>query len=288
MDYGGGDIKAQWPEWKWRQGSAASGEVIGLGTDVGGMAMCYRTDEFAAAGLPTNRDEVSKLWPTWEDFIATGQKFEDAVKAGKVKNTHFMDGPAVMYRSILGQQPVGIYDGDKIVVETNPGVKLAWDPDHRRHEQGPLGEDRRLVERLERRLRQGHVRHAGLPVVDDGATSSRRPRTPRQVGHRGGARGRRQLGRLVPEPCRSRASTRRRRPTLAKWLTRRAGGQGLPLGRQTSRRRSPSTATGDQGLQNPFFSNAPVGEIFSKSVTSMVPQYMGPKSVTSTPRPSTA
>src|SRR5690349_222222 len=44
MDYGGADVKAQWPEWKWRQGSAASGEVIGLGTDVGGMAMCYRTD----------------------------------------------------------------------------------------------------------------------------------------------------------------------------------------------------------------------------------------------------
>ena len=38
-----------------------------------------------------------------------------------------MDGPTIMYRSMLGQQPVGIYDGDKVVAETNPGVKKAWD-----------------------------------------------------------------------------------------------------------------------------------------------------------------
>jgi cellobiose transport system substrate-binding protein len=29
---------------------------------------------------------------------------------------------------------------------------------------------------------------------------------------------------------------------------------------------------------NPFFNNAPVGQIFSTSVKQMVPQYMGPKS----------
>ena len=29
---------------------------------------------------------------------------------------------------------------------------------------------------------------------------------------------------------------------------------------------------------NPFFNNAPVGQIFSESVTTMKPQYLGPKS----------
>ncbi|MDI1466443.1 extracellular solute-binding protein, partial [Catellatospora sp. KI3] len=31
-------------------------------------------------------------------------------------------------------------------------------------------------------------------------------------------------------------------------------------------------------FKNPFFNNAPVGQIFSQSVNTMVPQYMGPKS----------
>ena len=31
-------------------------------------------------------------------------------------------------------------------------------------------------------------------------------------------------------------------------------------------------------FKNPFFNNAPVGQIFSESVKTMVPQYLGPKS----------
>ena len=31
-------------------------------------------------------------------------------------------------------------------------------------------------------------------------------------------------------------------------------------------------------FKNPFFNNAPVGQIFSESVKTMMPQYMGPKS----------
>ena len=38
--------------------------------------MCYRRDLFEEAGLPTDRDEVAALWPTWEDFIAVGEQFQ--------------------------------------------------------------------------------------------------------------------------------------------------------------------------------------------------------------------
>ena len=50
--------------------------LIGLGTDVGGMAMCYRRDLFEKAGLPTERDAVSKLWPTWHDYVEVGEQFK--------------------------------------------------------------------------------------------------------------------------------------------------------------------------------------------------------------------
>ena len=55
--------------------SADGSSVIGIPTDVGGMALCYRTDLFKAAGLPTDPAAVSALWPTWDDFIKTGQAY---------------------------------------------------------------------------------------------------------------------------------------------------------------------------------------------------------------------
>ena len=44
--------------WKWELGKAPDGRLIGLPTDVGSLAVCYRKDLFQAAGLPTERDQV--------------------------------------------------------------------------------------------------------------------------------------------------------------------------------------------------------------------------------------
>src|SRR5690349_22105878 len=124
IDLGANDIKAQWPDWKWQTSVAKNGAQIGLGTDVGGLAMCYRTDLFAKAGLPTNRDEVSALWKDWDGYIAAGKRFA----AAKVPNASFFDGPAVMYRAILGQADQGLYDtSDNVIMESNPAVRGAFD-----------------------------------------------------------------------------------------------------------------------------------------------------------------
>src|SRR5690348_1470397 len=63
--FGANKLKKQWLSWKWRQSLASNGTQIGLGTDVGSLAICYRTDLFRKAGLPTAPAAVSKLWPTW-------------------------------------------------------------------------------------------------------------------------------------------------------------------------------------------------------------------------------
>ncbi|MDX6284023.1 MAG: cellobiose transport system substrate-binding protein, partial [Kribbellaceae bacterium] len=70
LDQGAADQQANFLPWKWELGRVgADGPLIGLGTDVGGLAVCYRKDLFAKAGLPTDRDAVSKLWPGWDEFI---------------------------------------------------------------------------------------------------------------------------------------------------------------------------------------------------------------------------
>ncbi len=83
--------KEGWLPWKWEQATTKDGQTIGLGTDVGPMAICYRKDLFEKAGLPSDRAEVGKLWAgDWNKFIATGEKYKKA--AGK--DTFFMDSPA--------------------------------------------------------------------------------------------------------------------------------------------------------------------------------------------------
>src|SRR5262245_47753218 len=84
--------------WKWQQGMTPDGKLLGLGTDVGSMAMCYRSDLFAAAGLPTDPAQVAALWPDWDAFIATGQNFQK-----KSKGVKFVDAATNLYNTILMQ-----------------------------------------------------------------------------------------------------------------------------------------------------------------------------------------
>src|SRR6266508_4186717 len=65
----------QWLAWKSQQATASGWKLMGLGTDIGGLAMCYRSDVFAKAGLPSNRDAVAALWPDWRSYIETGKRF---------------------------------------------------------------------------------------------------------------------------------------------------------------------------------------------------------------------
>ncbi len=126
QDHGYNELKSSYLPYVANAATTADGKTtIGLGTDVGGLAMCYRRDLFEKAGLPTDREEVAKLWPTWDDFIATGEKFQTGIKDDKI---HFIDAATNVYNSILMQGGDETYfDRDnKLIVESNPAVKNAW------------------------------------------------------------------------------------------------------------------------------------------------------------------
>ena len=57
--YGADKLKDQFAEAKWAAATGKDGQILGLGTDVGPEAMCYRTDLFKQAGLPTDRAELA-------------------------------------------------------------------------------------------------------------------------------------------------------------------------------------------------------------------------------------
>ncbi|MFF4830663.1 ABC transporter substrate-binding protein [Streptomyces sp. NPDC001315] len=125
--------KGNWLGWKWSQATTKDGQTIGLGTDVGPMAICYRKDLFQAAGLPTDRTEVGKLWAgDWNKFISVGEQYKK-----KAKGTAFMDSPGGLINAILSSQKEKFYDSSgEIIYKKNPAVKAAFDLTAKAAEEG--------------------------------------------------------------------------------------------------------------------------------------------------------
>ncbi|MFD0053936.1 extracellular solute-binding protein [Streptomyces sp. NPDC127168] len=119
-DFGALDREDEYLDWKWEQGTLGTpGFVMGYGTDVGSLAICYRKDLFEKAGLPTDRTEVGKLWPTWDAYFATGEKFQD-----RVKDKAWFDSSGNIFTAMMNQTEFGFFDArDQYVGETNPKVR---------------------------------------------------------------------------------------------------------------------------------------------------------------------
>jgi cellobiose transport system substrate-binding protein len=120
LDKGGAEFESRYLPWKWKQSLSPDGKQIGLGTDVGGLAIAYRTDLFQKAGLPTDREAVSKLWTTWDDFINVGKQYTQ--KTGK----KFVDSGTNMFNPVLAQQSAGFYNEQEQLV-MDGGPKVAFD-----------------------------------------------------------------------------------------------------------------------------------------------------------------
>ncbi|MFC8721680.1 ABC transporter substrate-binding protein [Kitasatospora sp. NPDC057198] len=116
---------SNWLDWKSKQATTQSGSLIGLGTDIGPMAICYRTDLFQQAGLPTDREAVGKLWAgDWSKFVEAGRQYQSHAPNG----TFFTDSASGLFNAVLSAQPEQYSDASgKLVYKTSAGVKTAWD-----------------------------------------------------------------------------------------------------------------------------------------------------------------
>lgn len=121
-------------DWRWDQGVGNDGKVIGIPTDVGGLQVAYRKDLFKAHGLPTDREAVGKLWPTWQAFIETGKKYVSKLSTTeknscKVKKVcyGFIDNAGTMYPAILNQGTKKYYETNgTLIYNSNANVKTAF------------------------------------------------------------------------------------------------------------------------------------------------------------------
>jgi cellobiose transport system substrate-binding protein len=111
-------------DWKWKAATTKDGKILGLGTDIGPLAICYRSDLFKQAGLPTDRDTLAKAWTSWSAYLDMGRQFA----ARAPKGTAYLDSASGLYNAILGGSVRQYYDENgRPIYQTNPAVKQAWD-----------------------------------------------------------------------------------------------------------------------------------------------------------------
>ncbi|MEV5970549.1 ABC transporter substrate-binding protein [Streptomyces sp. NPDC051921] len=121
---GGADVSA-FLDWKTKQATTADGRVIGLGTDIGPMAICYNKDLFAKAKLPTDRTAVGQLWSgDWAKFLEVGKTYRKSAPAG----TFFHDSGSGLFNAVVNSDPEQYANANgELAWETSPGVKKAWE-----------------------------------------------------------------------------------------------------------------------------------------------------------------
>jgi cellobiose transport system substrate-binding protein len=117
----------RWLPWKAAQATTADGKLLGYGTDIGPEGICYRSDLFKKAGLPTDRAEVAALLggdgATWDKYFEVGKKFM-AANTGSA----WFDTAGGVYQAMINQVPNAYEAADgSITALDNPDVKKIYD-----------------------------------------------------------------------------------------------------------------------------------------------------------------
>jgi cellobiose transport system substrate-binding protein len=123
VDLNSSDVKDRWLPWKAKQATTADGKLIGYGTDIGPEAICYRSDLFGKAGLPTDRAEVAKmLGTTWDSYFEAGRAF------AKKSDVPWMESSGAIFQAMVNQVQNAYEKDDGTVIATeNPEVRKLYD-----------------------------------------------------------------------------------------------------------------------------------------------------------------
>jgi cellobiose transport system substrate-binding protein len=118
------DQAQQYVDWKREAATTEDGRLLGMGTDIGPMALCYRSDLLEEAGLPTDRDELASRMQSWDDYVALGEEFT----AGAPEGTAWMDAASGFYNAMISTEETIYYDeSGEPVWDSNPAVRKAFD-----------------------------------------------------------------------------------------------------------------------------------------------------------------
>ncbi|MBT8225385.1 MAG: extracellular solute-binding protein [Dactylosporangium sp.] len=278
LELGADELKDDFLPYKWEGGfTSDKKKLVGLGTDIGGLALCYRTDLFAEAGLPTDRDEVSAKLKTWDDYVAVGKQFAASPVAAKAQ---WLDSAtSIMQPYIMQNADTWFYDKDNTFIgDTNPVVKQAWDFGLQMAADGLTGKLTRWDADWTAAYKNAAFATVPCPAWYTGVIESNAGEEasgkwdiatiPGGSGNWGGSY------LAIPEQ----SKVKEQAYELAKYLTSKEGE--LAEYEAVGAMPSNTKALADPAFAdstNEYFNNAPTGKIFGESVTSLEPIYLGPK-----------
>ncbi|WP_406002982.1 extracellular solute-binding protein [Streptomyces sp. NBC_00829] len=275
LDHGVDNANDQWLPWKWDQSLSVDGKSqIGLGTDVGGLAMCYRPDLFEKAGLPTDRNAVARLWPDWNGYFEAGARYTARAPAG----TAWFDAGSNVFNARIGQLPLAYYDAsNRLIVDSNPAVREVWDQVTAAVEDGQSAELAPFTNDWNIAFQKSRFATITCPswmtaFIQDQAKSSAGKwdvtTVPGDSGNWGGS--------FLTVPKQGKHIDEA--VDLARWLT--APEQESTIFKKSGNLPSRPALYKEPAIKNlrkPFFNDAPVGKIFTSSALKLKPQPQGPK-----------
>ena len=115
-------VDGRWLDWKTEAATDADGRLVGYGTDIGPMGVCYRSDLFAAAGLPTDRTEVAALLEGgWDRYFEVGDQYVAAT------GNRWYDSAGATYQGMINQLANAYEENDgTVIATTNPEVEKTF------------------------------------------------------------------------------------------------------------------------------------------------------------------
>jgi cellobiose transport system substrate-binding protein len=273
------ELEGNFYDWKWGQASSEDGRVVGLGTDTGPQAMCYRKDLFEQAGLPTDREEVGALWSSWDEYLDAARQYQAA--PGKPAGSAFVDSPASIFSSAVYQGDLAYNDEEgNPIPEESDGVESAWSYASQAAEEGLTANLSQFGDEWNAAFSNGAFATIACPAWMLGYINS-------QMGDEGAG-----LWDIAPLPGAAESASNwggawlgvpqdgpnvEAAKDLVEWLT--APEQQVKLFTRTAHFPSSPQAAEDPevvGAVNDYFSGAPTGEIFGESAANIQRTPIGP------------
>jgi ABC-type glycerol-3-phosphate transport system substrate-binding protein len=271
----GGVSKGDWLNWKWNQAKTEDGKVIGIGTDIGPMAICYRKDLFEKAGLPTDREKVGALWAgDWSKYVEAGERYTKKAPAG----SQFMDSAAGLYNGAISSHAKRYYDENgEVVYKDSKSVQSSWDLAMRAVDSELTAELEQFSTNWNQAFANGDFATVVCPAwmlgyIESKSGEKNADRWDVAAAPKPGNWGGSFL--TVPQATENREEAVK----LAAWLT--APQQQAKLFEKRGSFPSSTTAFELPEVENAthdYFGDAPIGKIFTRAAEDIPTQILGPK-----------
>ncbi|MFI9545113.1 ABC transporter substrate-binding protein [Streptomyces sp. NPDC052016] len=113
--------KDQYLSWKWDQGIADDGTMIGFPIDCGPVAHFYQYAVFRKAGLPYEPADVSAQLNTWEKFFAAGERLRK-----RIPGTYLLTDVNAVFENVVNQGSERYVGKDRHFIGDQEHVRNAW------------------------------------------------------------------------------------------------------------------------------------------------------------------